>query len=574
MVKTLLRNGVDLFLKKQTTILSAATIISSTYFLSAVLGLLRDRMMAERFAPHLLGIYWAADRIPSLIFNLVVVGALSSSFIPVFTRCLSRQGPKHSEEFASVIVNLTILVFSFFSLMAVIFSGPLSKIMAPDGTSINDTRLLANLLSLLFLAQFFLLLSNFVTSILQSHQRFLLPALSPLIYNCGVVLGIFLLSGKYGIFAAAYGTIIGSLLHLLIQLPLIPALGLRYRFSFNFRLSGVAEVWRLMGPRVIGIAAAQISSLVDTILAASISFSSVTYFTFAQHLQNLPVSLFGAAIAQAALPILSVEAERGDRSSFRKQFLTAASQMTFLLVPASVIILVLRLPAVRLAFGASLFDWTSTVVTGYVLAFFAISILAQASVYLLARCFYALHDTATPVKISLVTVVCNIAFSLVLVRFFHFEVWSLGLSFSVSTIINAFLLSYYLGRKVGGFELKKDIMPFIKIGVSGFLMALSIYLPLKILDRGAWGKFLNPLPFSLPANFDILILDTRYTGNLVILTIVSALSGLIVYLGTAYFWHLEELNIFWKLVNGFFGKIFGRLNNLLSRTQPLGTDIE
>ncbi|MEK7611054.1 MAG: murein biosynthesis integral membrane protein MurJ [Patescibacteria group bacterium] len=569
MVKKLFRNGVDLFLKKQTTILSAAAIISATYLLSAGLGLARDRMMAERFLPSLLGIYWAADRIPSFIFNLVVIGALSSSFIPVFTRCLNRDGRRQSEEFASVIVNITLLVFAALSLLVVIFSSPLSKIMAPPGTSPADTHLLADLLSLLFLAQFFLLLSNFVTSVLQSFQRFLLPALSPLFYNLGIVLGILFLSGKFGIYAAAYGTIIGALLHLLIQLPLLPALNIRYRLSFNYRLAGVAEVWRLMGPRIFGIAASQISSLVDTLLSASISFASVTYFTFAQHLQNLPVSLFGAAIAQAALPILSVEAEKDDYSSFRKQFLTALYQMTFLLVPASVVILVLRLPAVRLAFGASLFDWTATVATGYVLAFFALSILAQAAVYLLARCFYALHDTATPVKISLVTVLVNVFFSLLFVKFYHFQVWSLGLSFSLSTCLNALLLVYFLGRKVGGFNLKKDVLPFIKIGLSGVAMALSIYLPLKILDKGAWGKYLNPLPFSLPENFDVLILDTRYTGNLIILTAVSAISGFLVYLVSAYWWRLPELNVFWELVGSSFRKIFSRVNSLLSRTGPI-----
>lgn len=569
MVKKLLRNGADLFLKKQTTILSAATIISSTYLFSAGLGFVRDRMMAERFPPALLGIYWAADRVPSIIFNLVVIGALSSSFIPVFTRCLKREGRRQSEEFASVIVNITLLVFAALSLLVVVFSSPLSTLIAPIGTSIAEAHLLADILSLLFLAQFFLLLSNFVTSVLQSFQRFLLPALSPLFYNLGIVLGIFFLSGRFGIYAAAYGTIIGALLHLLIQLPLLPALNIRYRLSLNFRLAGVAEVWRLMGPRIFGIAGSQISSLVDTLLSASISFASVTYFTFAQHLQNLPVSLFGAAIAQAALPILSVEAENDDYSSFRKQFLTALYQMTFLLVPASVLILVLRLPAVRLAFGASLFDWTATVVTGYVLAFFALSILAQAAVYLLARCFYALHDTATPVKISLFAVLINVFFSLLFVKFYHFQVWSLGLSFSISAGVNALLLAYFLGRKVGGFNLKNDVLPFIKIGLSGLAMALSIYLPLKILDKGAWGKYLNPLPFSLPENFDVLILDTRYTGNLIILTAVSAVSGLLVYLISAYWWRLPELNVFWDLVGSSFRKIFGRVNFLLSRTNPI-----
>ncbi len=567
MVKTFLRSGADIFFKKQTTILSAASIISLTYLLSALLGLIRDRLMAGLFSPHLLGIYWAADRIPSFIFNLVVVGALSSSFIPVFTRLLDQSGRELSGKTASVIVNLTLLTFAIFSLLAMLFSRPLAAFMAPPGSTPSDLRLLSEILSLLFLAQLFLLLSNFVTSILQSFQRFLLPALAPVIYNLGVVLGIVCLSPRFGIYAVAYGTIIGSLLHLLIQLPLLSALGIRYSFSLNFRIKGVLEVWRLMGPRVLGIAAGQISGLVDTILAASLSFASVAYFTLAQHLQNLPVSLFGAAIAQAALPILSVESNRADYAAFKKQLLTALNQMTFLLVPASVVLLVLRLPAVRLAFGAALFDWTATVQTGYVLAFFTLSILAQAVIYLLARGFYALHDTATPVKISLVAVGVNVILSLFFVKALVWPVWSLGLSFSLSSLVNAIALAYFLHRRVGGFALPEALLPLLKINLAGVLMALSIYLPLKILDRGAWGKYLNSFPLALPVNFDILILDTRYTGNLVILTAVSALTGLAVYLLANYYFRVEELRTFWAVFGRLFRRLAAYLNRLLSTAE-------
>lgn len=564
MVKTLLKNGTVFLFKKQTSLLSAASIIAATYFLSAILGLFRDRLLAGRFPPQLLGVYWAADRLPSFIFNLMVIGALSSSFIPVFTRILSRHGKEASFRTASVIINLTLLFFAFFSLLVIIFATPLAVWMAPSTSSLSDRQLLAQLLRLLFVAQLFLLLSNFLSSILQSFQRFLLPALSPVLYNLGLVLGIYFLSPRFGLFAAAYGTIFGSLLHLLIQLPLVPVLGGRYYFSFNYRQPGVIEIWRLMLPRLFGMAATQLSSLVDTLLAASLSFASVTYFTFASHLQNLPVSLFGAAMAQAALPLLSREAEKKNLGDFRRQFLMAFHQMTFFIVPAAVLLLVLRLPAVRLAFGASMFDWGATLMTGYVVAFFALSLLPQAAVFLLARGFYALHDTATPVKISIIAVAVNLFLSLTFIKILNLSVWGLGLSFSLSSTLNALLLLYFLNRKVQGFAPPALTGPFLKIVSAGILMALSIYLPLKIFDRGAWGKSLTLLPISLPVNFDILILDTRYTANLFILTLAAGFSGLVVYLLATYHLRLEELDVLWLFLERRWRSLTTALNRLLS----------
>lgn len=565
MVKAFIKNGTDFLFRKQTSLLSAASIIATTYFLSAVLGLLRDRLLAGRFPPQLLGIYWAADRLPSFVFNLVVIGALSSSFIPVFTRVWSRQGKDASFKTASAIINFTLLFFALFSLLVIALAYPLSSWMAPVSASLADRQLLAQLLRLLFLAQLFLLLSNFLSSILQSFQRFLLPALSPVLYNLGLVLGIYFLSPRFGLYAAAYGTILGSLLHLLIQLPLLPVLGGRYYFAWDYHQAGVGEAWRLALPRLFGMAATQLSSLVDTLLAASLSFASVTYFTFATHLQNLPVSLFGAAMAQAALPLFSLEAEKKNLGDFRRQFLMALHQTAFLIVPAAVLLLVLRLPAVRLAFGAARFDWTATLMTGYVMAFFALSLLPQAAVFLLARGFYALHDTATPVKVGVLAVGFNLFLSLTFIKVLGWAVWGLGLSFSLSSLLNALLLLYLLDRRLKGLGFRELVEPFLKIALAGILMALSIYLPLKIFDRGAWGKYLALLPISLPVNFDILILDTRYTANLLLLTLLASFSGLVVYLLTAYWLRLAELNVLWLFFERRWRSFSTTLNRLLTR---------
>ena len=380
MVKQLLHQSRSFLFKKQTSILSAAAVIAATYLTSAILGLVRDRLLAGMFSPHALGIYLAADRIPSFIFNLVVIGALSSSFIPVFTTYLSRREEAEAWKAASVIINLTLLIFASFSFIVILTSGSIARLMAPPSATLEDINLLSALIRLMFLAQIFLLLSNFLTGLLQSYQRFLIPALAPIAYNFGVILGILFLSPTLGLYGPVWGAVIGAVLHFLIQVPMVRFLGIRYRLSFDCRHPGVAEMIRLAVPRLFGLAANQVTALVDTILAASISFSAVTFFTFAQHLQNLPVSLFGAAIAQAALPALSLEAAPERRTQFKGIFLSALHQMAFLIFPSAAAIFVLRLPIVRLIFGASQYHWLATLDTGRVVAFFSLSLFAQAAV--------------------------------------------------------------------------------------------------------------------------------------------------------------------------------------------------
>lgn len=555
MVKGLFNNSRSFLFKKQTSILSAAAVLASTYLASALLGLLRDRLLAGYFLPHELGIYWVADRIPSFVFNLAVIGALSSSFIPVFTFYLGKKEEGTAFLVAAIMINLTLLVFSLFSLLAVLTTVPIAKFIAPQGASSTEVKLLSSLMRLLFLAQFFLLLSNFLTSLLQSYQRFIIPALAPVAYNLGVILGIILLGPSLGIYSAAWGTILGAFLHLGLQLPLARFLGFRYSFSFNFRHPGVVEMVKLAVPRIFGLAANQITALIDVVLATSLSFAAVTYFTFAQHLQNLPVSLLGVAFAQAALPSLSLQVGEKNRLQFKKLFTSSFSQMAFLIFPASVALFVLRLPAVRLAFGAGRFNWEATVTTGYVLAFFSLSIFAQALSFLVSRGFYALHDTRTPVKIAVATVFLNILLSVLFIKGLKLDVWSLGFSFSLSSLINFLLLVFFLDRKIGRFERASLLYPFMKICLASLLMALSMYLPLKIFDKGAWGRDLPFLPFSLPATFDILILDTRYTKNLILLTLLTLASGFSVYLFSTYLLGLAEVRFLFfhlrRLVNSF-----------------------
>jgi putative peptidoglycan lipid II flippase len=527
MVK-LFKHTFALFSTRQNNIISAASVIMVTVALSRILGLFRDRLLAARFTPSELGVYYAAFRLPNMIFELLVMGALSTAFIPVFTTYLETKEKKLAFRMASSVMNIGVLFFAIGSIPLVIFSKQVSYVLAP-GFDKNQIVLMASFTQIMIVAQVFpLIIGNFLTGMLQSFRNFLLPSIAPVVYNLGIIAGIIFLSPVIGLYAPVMGVVIGAILFVLVQIPVMMSLGYRHSWCFSFHDPGTRQVGKLMLPRTLGLAVSQIDTTVDLILSTLIGASAVTTFNFAQHLQQVPIGLFGASIAQATLPTLSSCFAKKNVDEFKKIFLSSFHQILFLVIPLSAIFIVLRIPIVRLVFGAStLFDWGSTVETGQALAFFSISLFAQSGVHLLARSFYALHDTRTPVYIGGISVVINVVFSVLFVVFMHMGVWTLGLSTSISSIVNMVLLLYYLDKKVGGFDRYHLYFPAIKIVLSGLVTGVALYIPLKLLDQ--------------------LVFDTTKTFNLLLLTGTSTITGLLVYFFLAWFLNVPQIALVFKL---------------------------
>lgn len=534
--------------KKQTTILSAAGVLMFLGLASRILGLLRDRVLAHFFTPQNLDIYFASARIPSLIFDLVITGAISTAFIPVFSEYLSRGKKEEGFTVASTLLSLSLVFFLVLAGVYFVFAEKISTLIAP-GFTFDQIFLMSKLTRIMLGAQVFFILASFLTGVAQSFQRFIIPAISLTLYNVGIIWGTALLAPKFGLYGPAMGMVVGAFLYLLVQLPLLKNVGFRPSWNLDYRNSGVRRVIKLMAPRMLALFANQIEATVDVALASLSSLGALTYFSFSQHLQFFPVSLFGLTIAQAALPTLSLEAGIKDLKAFKKTFLTSFHQMFFLIIPASVTLLVLRVPLVRLAFGATRFDWEATVMTGYVIAGFAVGIFAQGAAYFLARGFYALQDTKTPVLIQIFSVAVSVSLCLLSVLVFHLPVWSLALSYSSATLLHAGLLLIFLYRKVGGFDLYQLIVPFVKISSSSVVSGFSMYFFLKVLDRSAWDQRLSFLGgLTLPAHFEVFVIDTRYTLNLVFLTTFVILVGALVYFVVSWLLRVEEITLFTKLL--------------------------
>lgn len=495
-----------------------------TYGLSSLLGLLRNRLLSSYFFGERvwqLDAYFASFVIPDTVFQLLVTGALSAAFIPVFTKYYHRQA-EQGWRFASMAINLVLSFFIVVSLLIFIFARPLSQLVAPD-YSVIQINLMAQLTRLMLLAQVFFAISSFFTGILQSNQRFLIPAIAPIMYNLGIIFGIVFLSPYLQIFGPAVGVVIGAFLHFFVQLPFVNKLGWRYRPVLHLKHAGLKEMRRLMLPRTLALGVGQIENFLAVFLTASLTAGSLSIFKFARQLYVLPINLFGVTFAQATFPSLAAQAAHQATQKFKQTFCSSLRQLVFFVLPAGIMILVLRIPLVRLAFGAKQFPWQATLLTGRVLAIFALSIVAQAVNQLLIRSFYALHNTKTPFAVALLSAGLNIFLSFLLVKNFHWGVLGLAAAVSLTNVFQASLLVVFLYKRLFGFDGRELIVDLLKMLAAAGLTAVFLWLPMRVIDR--------------------FILDTTRTFGLIVLSLTVFLIGSVVYLKTSSLFKLQEVKL-------------------------------
>ncbi|MBI2268004.1 MAG: murein biosynthesis integral membrane protein MurJ [Candidatus Blackburnbacteria bacterium] len=549
MVRNFLQKGKAILYGRQASIVSAATVIMIMIAASRLLGLVRNRVFVHFFAPEQLDTYLAAFQLPDLIFEVLVLGAMSSAFIPVFTRSLAQNKGKEGWYLAGLTMNILFLFFLGLSSLIFIFAHPLYRAIA-QGFTPSQIEQTVFFTRILLIAQMFFTLSYVFTAALESNQRFLAPAVAPLFYNIGIIVSTIFFAPRFGLIASVWGAVAGSFLHVLVQAPLAVSLGFRPVFSLDFRNPALRKIGKLAAPRILELSSFQIKRLVDLFLA-SLVVGGLTYFKFADSVAVLPISLFGLSIAKASLPQLSLKAEQSTFEDFKNTFASSFRQILFFVLPASIFLSVLRTPIVRLVFGGAQFDWQDTVQTGYVLSGFALGIFAYALSLLVSRAFYALHDTVTPVKVSFITISINIGLGFLFVLGLGLPIWSLALSYSLAGIVQFVILFVLLSKRIGSFSEQGLVSTFFKVVASAFTAGTLMFFLLKVMDRAAWDKklsFLGQLGLAPPTTFDKFVLDTRYTVNLVILTFLVGLVGLGIYVAVAHVLGVRELGPVLKVV--------------------------
>lgn len=548
----ILSKGKKYLFSAQTSVLSAATIIMIMIVASRVLGLVRQRTLAHFFTPDDLSLFFAAFRLPDIIFEVLVFGSFASAFIPVFTKAL-KKGKREPWEIASTVVNIGLIVFTILAVGFNLGAGTLYKLIAP-GFDVGQRETIVNLTRLLFVAQGFFVISYVLTSVLESSRRFLVPAIAPLFYNLGIILGTIFLAPSLGLMGPVFGVFAGAFMHFLIQLPLATKLG--FRFNFKIRMTDeVKEIGRLALPRIVEVTFLQFSKIAELFFASIISTAAYTYYTFGNTLQLFPIGLFGTSIAKAALPTLSRQANK--IKEFRKTLFSALYQASFFILPIAAMLMVLRIPIVRLIYGTDIFSWEDTVQTGMVVSAFALGVVFQAAIALLARGFYALSDTKTPVMVSISSIILVIIIDYILIRVLGLPVWGLAAAFSIGGLFQTTLLFILIHKRLGDFSMFKTILPLVKSAIASVGSGAVMYFLLKVFDRSVWVKrlsFLGKFDATRNLPFESFVLDTRYTGNLLILTIMVALIGGVTYILLSIILRSEEVWVFFRLARRLFVK--------------------
>ena len=459
--------------KPMESVVAAGVVLTLAQIVSNVMGLFRDRFLASTFgAGDTLDVYYAAFRFPDLIYNLLILGALSAAFIPVFTGLIS--DPEKKEEawkLASDMMNMAILFIIFFSILFAIFAPWLMKLVAP-GFSPEKLASTVMFTRIMFLSPLFLGISGIMGGVLTSMKHFLVYSIAPLLYNLGIILGIVFFVRMMGPIGLAWGVVLGAFLHMFLQLVMVKKLGFKHRWNFlaAFKNMDVRIVLRLMFPRMAGIAINQFNLMIITIFASTLAAGSLAVLNFSQNLQSVPLSVFGISFAIAAFPTLSAFAARGEKEKFvKKEKFNSTFPTRFFSTMGS---FVLRAQIVRVVLGAGKFDWNDTVLTFECLAYFAISLFAQSAVQLLARSFYAMKDTKTPFYVAMATEAVNILLIIFLID--RFQVLGLAIAFSVASIVQMILLLFILRTRFDDLDDKNIIESVLKISLASILAAVAI----------------------------------------------------------------------------------------------------
>ena len=472
-----------LFKQQINSITSAAALVAFSSLLSRILGVLRDRILAGEFgASESLDIYYAAFRIPDLIFNLLVLGALSAGFIPIFSclikddKCKEKVDYKKSPnkeawELANNVLNVLGIILIVLSAVGIILAPWLMKLIAP-GFSDRSQQITAILTRIMFLSPIFLGISSVMGGILQSFKRFFVYSLSPIMYNLGIIIGALYFVPLWGIYGLAWGVVLGAFMHLIIQVPLVGLLGFRYKPKIDLKNKNIRKIGQMMIPRTMSLAISQINLVVITVIASGLAGGSLTVFNFANNLQSFPIGIFGISFAVAAFPVLSAVAFKKDK--LVESFSNTIRQILFFIIPSTVLLITLRAQIIRVILGTGKFNWQDTILTIDALGFFALSLFAQAIIPLLVRVFYARHNSSQPFYIGLFVVFVNILLSLKFSKIFG--VAGLALAFSISNIINFLLLWIFLYIEIGFLDQTRILISAIKMSAAALMAGIAVQM--------------------------------------------------------------------------------------------------
>lgn len=522
------------FFNYQTNRISvAAIILAASHLISRILGLIRDWLLAKNFgASAELDVYFTAFKIPDFIF---VFGGVVAVFLPLFSEYFSRD-EKEAWGFASNCLNVFLLLLTSLSLLFFIFAPFVLRLIVPGFTE-QQLKQAIILTRVLLLTPIFFNLSSILTGILHYFNRFLIYSFCPIVYNLAIIFGIVFLSPFFGILGIVMGVVLGAFFHFLIQVPSAIDCGLRYKLVLNFKDSKIREVFFLLIPRMIGVAANQVNLIVVNAIASTLVVGSISIFSFVNNLQYFPIAIVGISSAVAVFPKLSKTWAEDKKDKFLHTFSLAFRQISYLIVPISILIFILRSQIVDFILGHGQFSVTSAKLASAILGVFCFGVLFSSLIPLLFRAFFSFKDTKTPNVIVVIFVIVNIALSLILTQalgpssnsewgivlqdFFRknlslydvgdISVLGLVLAFSISVIFEFILFIIFIKKRIGDFKIKEIVNSFSKVLIGAIAMMIALhftFFKIKAIDSDVY-----QIMFTSLIGFSVYFFTTFFLGS-------------------------------------------------------------
>lgn len=473
----------------------SAGVISLATLVSRILGFIRDIVIARLFGIYIYAqAFVIAFRIPNLFRDLVGEGASNAAIVPVLSEYNLKRSKEEFWELANILLNLLLIVLSAITVLGIIFSPLIVRLIAPGFIS-SPEKLAAtiNLNRIIFPYILLIGLTAYATAVLNSLKNFTVSAFAPCLLNIAIIICALLLGeGTKGL---ATGVLLGGLLQLAVQIPVLYKKGFRPKFTRSFGHPGVTQIRRLMLPRLASSGIYQLNNFMDSIfgsLAAIVGEGGVAVLYFAYRLVQFPIGVFSNAIAQAILPTFSTQVLENDQDNLKTTLSWGLRVVLFVMLPMSAVFMVLAQPLVSTFFGGGRFDVHSANLTSNALVFYSIGLCAYGGTKILQCCFFALKDTVTPAKIAGLSLLLNIILNALLM--FPLKIGGLALATSISGIITFFFLFVILSKRLGGFAGRKILFSFLRIFAASSCMAGVCFLVNQALNL-AWALFCGALAY-------------------------------------------------------------------------------
>ncbi len=432
-------------------LLNSSIIVIFFLAIDKLVGLVRTQLVSATFGTSdAYDAFTAANQLPELFVTLISGGALAAAFIPVYSAYLTSAKAKETAQLANTILTLVLAILGGVSLVGAIFAPWITRVILVPGFAPEQQALTADLMRIILIQTTIFGVSGVISSILNAHQHFILPALAPIALNVGYLIGLFLLAPTLGIAGLAWGTVIGAVLHVLIQTPGLIKYKVYLRPQLALRLSGVTEIVRLMIPRIVTLGTVQAADLFIIRITSGLVSGATSGYFYGYYLQQLPETLFGTAIAVVLFPTMAERYNAGDIPGLKQVASTGLRIIWLLTVPSAAALILLGRPLISLLLERGEFTAESTSLVYGVVVFFSVRVVSEATLEIAARLFFAQHDTRTPMLVALGWLVVNVFLAYLLVE--PLGVGGLALATSIAFTLQTAVLLYLNHRKLNGLD--------------------------------------------------------------------------------------------------------------------------